>query len=380
MKSANRTARPEGFLAVARNYERGTIVALNHARGCYADDAAMPAFAVQHNAKGIAERRVAADALFERPQNAPLFFLAAGVELVEFAGQLAGTRRIFHAEKFDHIAGYIHAAGGIDAGRDTKPNFGGSGRAIRRNLRDFEQRFQSGIHRVAQCIQTEFGEDTIFAGERNRIGDGGDRRNFHKRQQQLVLIFVAVPGTEAALHQALREFEGHARAAELLVGILASRLVGIDYGQCLGHAVGTGEVMISDDEIHAQAVRRFRRREGADAHIDADDQANAGRSRAFDHIVAQIIAFPNAVRDVEIGRAAAEFDRRLQNDHGHGAVDVVVAVNQNLLFAFDSRVDAVDGGAKAGHEFRRVQMGQRRREKPRGGFCIGDAAHYQQAG
>ncbi len=69
--------------------------------------------------------------------------------------------------------------------------------------------------------------------------------------------------------------------------------------------------------------------------------------RALDHIVAHVVAFANAVRHVEVGRAAAEFNRSLQNDDGHGAVDVVVAVDQNGLFAFDGGVDAVDGGAQA---------------------------------
>jgi len=98
----------------------------------------MPAFAIQHDAIGVAQRGIVADAIFERTQNAALFLLAAGVELVEFRGQLAGARGIFHAEKFDHVASHVHAARGIDARRDAKPDFGGSGRAVRGNLRDFE--------------------------------------------------------------------------------------------------------------------------------------------------------------------------------------------------------------------------------------------------
>ena len=103
-----------------------------------------------------------------------------------------------------------------------------------------------------------------------------------------------------------------------------------------------------------------------------------GGGGALDHIVAHVVAFANAVRHVEVGRASAEFNRRLQDDDRHGAVHVVVAVNENGLFAFDGGVDAIDGRAQARHPFRSVKMRERRREKGAGGFCIGDAAAHQQ--
>ena len=80
------------------------------------------------------------------------------------------------------------------------------------------KRLQPWIDGLAQCIESQRGEDPIFAGERNGVGDSRNRDDFHKRHQQLVLK-VSV---EAALHQSLRHFEGNARSAELLVRILAS--------------------------------------------------------------------------------------------------------------------------------------------------------------
>lgn len=109
--------------------------------------------------------------------------------------------------------------------------------------------------------------------------------------------------------------------------------------------------MIGDDQVDAQTLRGFRRGEGADAHVDADDEANAGGCGAFDDIVAQVVAFANAVGHVKIGSASAEFDGSLQNDDGHGSIYVVVAVDEDGLFAFDGGVEAVDGGAQAEHFF-----------------------------
>ena len=88
-----------------------------------------------------------------------------------------------------------------------------------------------------------------------------------------------------------------------------------------------------------------------------------GRRGALDHIVAHVVAFANAMWHVEVGRAAAELNRSLQNDDRHGAVHVVVAVDEHGLFAFDGGVDAVDGGAQTGHALRGVEVRERRREK-----------------
>ena len=54
------------------------MIALDHARGRNADDAAMPAFAIDHDAVGLAQGGIAADALFHRAQNAAFFFLTLG--------------------------------------------------------------------------------------------------------------------------------------------------------------------------------------------------------------------------------------------------------------------------------------------------------------
>ena len=121
--------------------------------------------------------------------------------------------------------------------------------------------------------------------------------------------------------------------------------------------------MIGDDKVHAEAVRRFRGPERADAHVHADDQTNSRGRGSFDHVIAHVIAFADAVRNVEVGSAATKFDGSLQNDDRHRAVDVVISVDQDWLFAFDSGVEAVDRGAQPGHLLRRVEIGERGRKK-----------------
>ncbi len=136
--------------------------------------------------------------------------------------------------------------------------------------------------------------------------------------------------------------------------------------------------MVGDDQIHAEAVRGFRGSKGADAHVNADNEANAGGGGALDDIVAHIVAFADAVWDVEVGGSAAEFDCSLKNDDGHGAIDVIVSVDQDRIFAFDGRVDTADGAAQAGHVLGQMEVRERRSEKARGGVSVGQSATDEQ--
>ena len=119
-------------------------------------------------------------------------------------------------------------------------------------------------------------------------------------------------------------------------------------------------------------------REGADAHVDAEDQANARCCGALDHVIAHVVAFANAVRHVEVGGAAAEFNCGLQDNDRHGAVHVVVAVDEDGLFALDRGIDAVNSGAQAGHALGSVQMRKGRRKIAPSRIRIVDAAAHEQ--
>ncbi len=98
--------------------------------------------------------------------------------------------------------------------------------------------------------------------------------------------------------------------------------------------------------------------EGANAGVDADDEADAFCGGALDDFVAHAVAFADAVRHVVLDLAAAEFERGLEDDDGGGAVNVVVAIDKDGFVALDGGAQAVDGGAQSGHEVWRMEMGQ----------------------
>ena len=179
---------------------------------------------------------------------------------------------------------------------------------------------------------------------------------------------VATAFRNPSLDQTLRQFERDARATQSLARIFATCLIGIDHRQRRRHTLRTGKMMVGDDQVDAQPPGGFGRGEGADAHVHADDELDAGGGGALDDVVAHVVAVADAVRNMKVSRAAAQLNRGFEDDDRGGAVDVVVAIDQDLFFVLDRGFDPVDGGLHAGHQIGRMQMRERGRQETLGSF------------
>ena len=118
-------------------------------------------------------------------------------------------------------------------------------------------------------------------------------------------------------------------------------MIRIQNGNRGGNSLLPGQMMIGNNQVNAQAASSFGRGKSPDAGIDGDDQTHPGRSRALDDVIFHAIAFPDSVRNVEIGRTPAKFNGSLENDDGSCAVDVVVAVDQDVFLARNRRRKAL---------------------------------------
>ena len=79
------------------NISAGPVVALDDARGADADDAAMPAIAVDDQAVGVASARASSRSSCGSRRECALFLLAIAVQLVELHRHLGGFARILLA-------------------------------------------------------------------------------------------------------------------------------------------------------------------------------------------------------------------------------------------------------------------------------------------
>src|SRR5438445_11824251 len=99
---------------------------------------------------------------------------------------------------------------------------------------------------------------------------------------------------------------------------------------------GVGKMMVRDDEVHAQSFCFLCSGERADAGVNTDDETDAGGGGLSEDAGLHSVAFAQAVGDVvgnDGGRVFGgdPFDGGLEEDGGSGAVDVVVAVDEDGL-------------------------------------------------
>ena len=312
-----------------------------------------------------------------------LLLLARRIELIEPGRQLARPRLILHREQLHHIAGHVHAAGGVDARRYAEGYLGcaegcawgcawscawscarscawGCSRQTS-SLRSpskfakLQQCLQSGIHHPIETPQAKRHHGAVLAHQRDRVGHRRNGHNFQKGRNQ--------PRPSGALQQCLRQLEGHARAAQEFAGIAAIGLVGIQHRQRPRNAFARHQMVVGDDQVHPRALGGLGGGKGTDAGVHADDQPDSVGGGALDHLVAHAVAFQQPVWHVEVAAAAQQLHRRLQNDGGQRAVHVVVAVDQHGLTLGDGTLQPLDGLGHAQHFHGRVQLIERRMKK-----------------
>ena len=277
--------------------DRGLGGALDHARGEDADDAAMPAVAVDDEQAAGGKFGVLRKACFDCGERGSFGLAALAIEQLEIGGEFERTGAVARGKELNDLRGDVHAAGGVDARGQAEGDVEAGERlgcGIERG--HLKERAQARADGTAQLANPERGDGAVLAAQWNGIGDGGDGSHFEKAGQRL---FAGARGI-AGLKERLRQFERDSCAAEGLFRIAAAGLIGIQDGQRVGDAiVGGGEVVVGDDEIEAEAARGFRFGKGAHAGVDGDDEAHAIGVCRLQHAGLESVAFAEAMRHVE---------------------------------------------------------------------------------
>ena len=96
--------------------------ALDDAGGEDADDAAMPAFAVDEEQTIGDEFGVGGETLLDGAEGSGFGVAAFAVEAFELGGQFRGAVRVAGGKELDDFGGDVHAAGGVDARSEAESN------------------------------------------------------------------------------------------------------------------------------------------------------------------------------------------------------------------------------------------------------------------
>src|ERR1700694_3506057 len=109
-------------------------------------------------------------------------------------------------------------------------------------------------------------------------------------------------------------------------------LIGIQDGPGFGDTfIGFGQMMVGNNQINSHTHGGLGRLKGSNSRIHADDQPDARSRRPLDDVIFHPVAFFNSMGNMEISHSPAQLYGGFQDHHGSSAINVIVAVNQDLL-------------------------------------------------
>src|ERR1039458_9840549 len=153
-KAVDRAAGAMGYTVFHADDDGRLGGAFDDARGENADDAAMPAIAVDDEEAVGGDFGVGAKAALDNSERGGLDVAPLAIEALEFGSELGGAMGIARGEKLDDVGSYVHAAGGIDARCEAKCNVeAGDLLACRVERGSGEERPETGAGRATELAQ-----------------------------------------------------------------------------------------------------------------------------------------------------------------------------------------------------------------------------------
>ena len=212
-----------------------------------------------------------------------------------------------------------------------------------------DQRREAGRWPLVQRSQPVPHDGAVLADQRHDVGDGPERRELQQGRLE--------PGSggrlEPALGQRLRHLERDAGAGKLFERVRAVGAVRVD-DRNGSRELGGHVVVIGDDDVQADRVGRRDLGRRRHATVDGDDQPGLLLGEDAQDVRVEAVAVAVAVRDEHLGRRAERQQRPLEDRRSAQTVDVVVAVDDDLL-AGDRRRARCGGRPPPGRPCARVR-------------------------
>jgi len=107
--------------------------------------------------------------------------------------------------------------------------------------------------------------------------------------------------------RALRKLKRHPRTAQIFRRIRTTALIRFENRERVRYALGSGQMMVRNDEVEAEAASGFGGGEGTNAVSTLYDELHSGSRGLLDDVILHAVTVTNAMRDMEISRTAEEF-------------------------------------------------------------------------
>ena len=228
----------------------------------------------------------------------------------------------------------------------------------RRDLLVLEPRDLDERRDARQCSRLHAGHalldnTAVLPAQRHDVCDRAERDELEVIREGR----LAVPRLLRTLcREGLAELKGHADAREILVGVRAVRAMRIDH-RAGGRQLAARQMVVRDDDVElASALYRRNIRDRSDAAVHRDEQVRLLRN-LFECLAVEAVALRHAVGDVEVHLRAEFAQRPRQERRRRHAVDIVVAVDRDVLTPLQCLLDARYGLVHVAHR-ERVDKGQ----------------------
>ena len=304
-----------------------------------ADDAGVPVPAPEQDHPVFQPLGLLFQQFLRRLEDLQFRLLPPDVDVIQFMRQFLRPFRILAQHQLQRRHGTVHAACGIDAGCDGITDVLG-GHRLFGQPHFFQQSFQAGAVGVLQLPQTGLDQGAVLAGQRHHIRHGAHGGQIAAVVQHLFRRAAVQRGTQ---------LERHAGAAQPLEGTGVVLPAGIHDR----HGPGQGlrrQMVIGDDEVHAQFRRKFGFLHGGDAVVHSHDELIAFVVDGLDGVTGQAVAVTLAAGQHTFDGGSHALEMLIQQCRGGHAVHVIVPEDHDGLAVVDGLPDALAGFLHIGQQ------------------------------
>ena len=202
------------------------------------------------------------------------------------------------------------------------------------------------------------GQDAVFTHDGDKVGGYAHHQQVEQRDE-------GFEGDVVLLRISLHELEAYSAAAKVVERIAVVLALGIQHGHRRRQFL-FGKMMVADDDIDAVSCRDLDFLNGLDAAVEGNQQAEAIVSRPLYALVRHSVSFFVTVGNVEIHLVGKALQEGIHQRHGGSAINIIIAIHENLLSPFNCLVQTLHGLVHILHQEGVMQVFETRTEESAG--------------
>jgi hypothetical protein len=284
---------------------------------------------------------------------------ALEVHLLQLLAQRDRLVGAVGGEQTEGLVGLEQAAGGVEPRREAEGDVARLRRATQ--LGRVMQGAQAGLAVRGQGREAVAHQRAVRAPERHHVADGGDRDQAEAVHQEAAVALRQLVLAEHMPQRTPGEEPCDTGAAEVGEQAVLLAEPGVQEGGSFRQGLA-GQVVVDHDHLTALGGQLGQRPMRGGAVVDGQDQPGVGGADRGQAAGTEAVAIAQAVGQEDLAVEAQALAQAVQHHRAAGAVDVVVAVDQDLVAGLTCAVERGQGAVEVGQLTWVGQLAQARLE------------------